>query len=168
MWPNCDKHHPFRWYNIAPSDCKVNEEYSVDGICYKSATFTKNVVLTSTKPIKVDLRMAEKDFKNWCYKHNKQFKNRHFRNNAKLSKYIWEIWDKYNEDPAHWNGLSKKVFCHLQTLPKNIWFIFKKNWDHQITLCQKIIEETFGISSQKLSVTQVFTLQIEILRLSML
>ena len=45
---------------------------------------------------------------------------------------------------------------------------FQKNLRSLNNPVPKIIEETFEISSQKLSVTQVFTSQMQILRLSML
>jgi len=60
----------------------------------------KCTVETTVKPIKAYLGTAEGDFKKRHYNHKKSFKNKGYRNETTLSKYIWEIREKYHEEPV--------------------------------------------------------------------
>ena len=50
----------------------------------------KYVVPTNTTTDEVYLGTTEEDIKNRCFKYKQLFKNRHHKNDTKLSKHIWE------------------------------------------------------------------------------
>ena len=60
-------------------------------------------------PEKVYLGTAEGDFKKRYYNHRKSFKNRLYECDTTLSKYIWEIRDKYAEEPTLKWSIVKRV-----------------------------------------------------------
>ena len=60
-------------------------------------------------PEKVHLATAEGDFKKRYYHHRKSFKNRLYESDTTLFKYIWEIRDKYVEEPNLKWSIVKRV-----------------------------------------------------------
>ena len=64
---------------------------------------------TKNTPEKVYFGTAEGDFKKRYYNHKKSFKNRLYECDTTLSKYIWEIRDKYAEEPTLKWSIVKRV-----------------------------------------------------------
>ena len=54
---------------------------------------------TSGNPDKVYLGTAEEDFKKRYHNHTKSFRNKRYTNDTSLSKYMWEIKVKHQENP---------------------------------------------------------------------
>ena len=74
-----------------PCNCRSIEECALEGRCR-----VENV--TSVNEDKAYLGTAE-EFKQRFYNHKKSFKNKRYSNETTLSKYIWDIKEKYNEIP---------------------------------------------------------------------
>ena len=78
-------------------NCRNKSVYPVDGNCQQNDVIYKCIASTSVNPDKVYLRTAEGEFKKRHYNHNKSFRHRSYANKTTLSKYVWEIKEKYNE-----------------------------------------------------------------------
>ena len=72
----------------------------LDGNCQQNDVIYNCLASTSINPDKVYLDTVEGEFKSQYYNHNKLFRNRSYANETALSKYVWEIKDKYNEMPS--------------------------------------------------------------------
>ena len=87
-----------------PTNAKCNRRTKsvcpLDGNCQQNDVIYKCIVSTSVNPETVYFGTAEEQFKKRYYNHNKSFKHRSYANEITLSKYIWEIKDKYNEMPS--------------------------------------------------------------------
>lgn len=86
--------------NIKPCNCRIKSECPLDGKCQIQNVVYKCTVETKVKPTKEYLGTAEGDFKQRHYNHKKSFKNKYYRNETTLSKFVWEIREKYNEEPV--------------------------------------------------------------------
>ena len=60
----------------------------------------KCTISTSVNSVKVYLGTAEGDFKKRLYDHTKSFRNKRHTNDRSLSKYIWKIKEKHQENPS--------------------------------------------------------------------
>ena len=81
-----------------------------------NASNTKPVNRISVKPDKVYLRKAEGDFKKHYHNRMRSFCNKLYTNDTSLSKYIWEIKEKHQENPSMKWLIVKRVpvSCILQ------------------------------------------------------
>ena len=84
--------------SVPPCNCRNKGDCPLDGLCQTNDIIYKCVVSTKIMPEKVYLRTAEGDFKKRYYNHRKLFKNRLYECDTTLSKYIWEIRDKYAKE----------------------------------------------------------------------
>ena len=85
---------------ITPRDqcnCKNRNDCSLDGNCQTTDAIYKCFVSTIVNPDKIYLRTAVENFTKRYYNYKTSFKNREKENNATLSKYVWEVKDKYKE-----------------------------------------------------------------------
>ena len=80
--------------------CRNKSVCPLDGGCQQNDVIYKYISSTSVKPDKVYLGTAEGEFKKRYYNHNKSFRHRSYANKTTLSKYAWEIKDKYNKMPS--------------------------------------------------------------------
>ena len=78
-------------------------------------------------PDKVYLGTAEGDFKKRYYKHQNSYRDKRYTNDISLSKYIWEIKEKYRENaflkwsivkrvPPYSSITKKCLLCLLEKL----------------------------------------------------
>ena len=78
-------------------------------------------------PDKVYLGTAEGDFKKRYYKHKNSYRDKRYTNDISLSKYIWEIKEKYRENaflkwsivkrvPPYSSITKKCLLCLLEKL----------------------------------------------------
>ena len=67
---------------------------------YTKELIYKCIAPTTTNPNKVYLGTAEGYFKIRYNSHKKSFRHRKYGNDTTLSKYVWEMKDKYNEMPS--------------------------------------------------------------------
>ena len=81
-------------------NCRNKNVYPLDGYCQQNDVICQCIASTSVIPEKLYWGTAEGEFKKRYYNHNKSFKHRSYANEITLSKYIWEIKDKYNEMPS--------------------------------------------------------------------
>ena len=95
--------------SVAACNCRNKGDFPLDGLCQTNDIIYKCVVSTKNMPEKVYLGTAEGDFKKRYYNHRKSFKNRLYECDTTLSKYIWEIRDKYAEEPTLKWSIVKRV-----------------------------------------------------------
>ena len=62
--------------------------------------YIKCIASTTLNPDKIYLGTAKENFKKRYYNHKASLKNRENANHTTLSKYLWEIKDKYKETPS--------------------------------------------------------------------
>ena len=86
--------------SVAACNCRNKEDCPLDGLCQTNDIIYKCVVSIKIMPEKMYLGTAEGDFKKSCSNHRKSFKNRLYECDTTLSNYIWEIRDKYVEEPT--------------------------------------------------------------------
>ena len=70
-----------------PKDNKLNKIFRASPACTS----------TSLKPHKVYFGTTEEEFQQRFYNHKKSFNNNTYRNDTTLSKYLWDIKEKYKE-----------------------------------------------------------------------
>ena len=80
-------------------NCSKKEECPLEGKCRTEDVIYKCIATTTGHPQKAYLGTAEGEFKLRFYNHKKSFKDRHYTNETSLSKYMWEMKDKYNVVP---------------------------------------------------------------------
>ena len=99
-----------------------------DGLCQTNDIIYKCVVSTKNMPEKVYLGTAEGDFKKRYYNHRKSFKNRLYECDTTLSKYIWEIRDKYAEEPTLKWSIVKRVPSYSNIM-KRVRFCLQEKFE---------------------------------------
>ena len=87
------------WYYIYNCNCKNKNDCPLDGNCQTSDIIFKCIASTTINPDKIYLGTAEGNFKKRYYNHKTSFKNREKANDTTLSKYVWEVKNKYKETP---------------------------------------------------------------------
>ena len=87
------------------------------------------------------LGTAEGDFKKRYYNHTKSFRNKRYTNDTSLSKYIWEIKEKYQENPSLKWSIVKKVPVYYNITKKFLLCLHEKqeivNYPHPKKLFNK-------------------------------
>ena len=81
-----------------PCNCRSKEECPLEGQCRVENIIYKCVASTSVNVNKAYLGTAEEFKRRFC-NHKKLLKNKRYSNETNLSKYIWDIKEKYNEIP---------------------------------------------------------------------
>ena len=104
-------------------NCRNKIACTLDCNCQQNDVIYKCIASTSVNPDKVYLGTAKGEFKQRYHNHNKSFRHRSYANKTTLSKYIWEIKDKYNEMPSikwavvksvpGYSNISKRYFLCL-------------------------------------------------------
>ena len=84
--------------NTKSCDCRTKSTCPLNGQCQD--IIYKCTVSTSVNPDKVYSGTAEGDFKKRFYNHMKSFSNKRYTNDTSLSKYMWEIKEKHQENPS--------------------------------------------------------------------
>ena len=92
--------------NIKPCNCRKKDECPLNGQCLAQDIVDKCIASTSMNPEETYLGTAEGDFKKRYNNHTNLF--RHSKDTT-LSKYIWEIKNKYNEMPTLKWSIRKSV-----------------------------------------------------------
>ena len=77
-------------------------------------------------PDKVYLGTAEGDFKKRYHNHAKSFRNKRYTNDTSLSKYIWEIDEKHQENPSLKWSIVKRVAAYSNITKKCLFCLHKK------------------------------------------
>ena len=90
-------------------NCRKKEECQLEGKC-RSEDICKCVVTATGHPQKAYQRTAENDFKQWYYDYKESFRNLKYANDTSLSKYIWEMKDKHNNNPTLIRFIVKSYF----------------------------------------------------------
>ena len=80
-------------------NCRKKEECPLEGKCRSEDIIYKCVATAIGHRQRAYLGTAEGEFKQRFYNHKKSFRNRHYATETSLSKYIWEIKDKYDITP---------------------------------------------------------------------
>ena len=91
-----------------PCNCRSKEECPLEDHCKIENIIYKCVASTSVNEDKPHLGTAE-EFKQRFYNHKKSFRNKRYSNETTLSKYIWDIKEKYNETPSLKWSIHKRV-----------------------------------------------------------
>ena len=104
-------------------NCRKKQECLLEGKCRSEDIIYKCVVTATGRPRKVYLGTAEGDFQQRYYNHKKSFRNRKYANETSLSKYIWQMKDKYNISPnlmwcivksaPGYSNISKRCMLYL-------------------------------------------------------
>ena len=82
-----------------PCNCRSKKECSLEVQCRVENIISKCVTSTSINEDKSYLGTAE-EFKQRFYNRKKSFKNKRYSNETTLSKYIWDIKEKYSAIPS--------------------------------------------------------------------
>ena len=91
-------------------NCRKKEECQLEGKCRSEDIICKCVVTATGHPQKAYQGTAENDFKQWYYDYKKSFRNLKYANDTSLSKYIWEMKDKHNNNPTLIRFIVKSYF----------------------------------------------------------
>ena len=83
-----------------PCNCRKKEECPLEGKCRSPDIIYKCIVSAPGFPIRVYLGTAEGEFKTRFYNHNKSFKNKAYKNETTLAKYIWDLKMNHNVTPT--------------------------------------------------------------------
>ena len=110
--------------NILPCNCRKKHECPLDGKCRTENIVYKCVASVDGYPNKVYLDTAEGDFKQRFYNHRTSFNNEGHSTDTILSKYVWEINEKFKIMPSlkwsiikflpAYSNISKKCQLCLQ------------------------------------------------------
>ena len=129
---------------ITPRDqcnCKNRNDYPLDGNYQASDIIYKCIASTTVNPNKIYLETAEGNFKKRYYNHKTSFKNREKANDTTLSKYVWEVKDKYKETPSLKWSIVKSVPGYSNITKKCLLCLYEKleiiNYPNQEELLSK-------------------------------
>ena len=129
---------------ITPRDqcnCKNRNDCPLDGNCQTSDIIYKCIASTTVNPDKIYLGTAEGNFKKRYYNHKTSFKNREKANDTTLSKYVWEVKDKYKETPSLKWSIVKSVPGYSNITKKCLLCLYEKleiiNYPNQEELLNK-------------------------------
>ena len=128
---------------ITPRDqcnCKNRNDCPLDGNCQTSDIIYKCIASTTVNPDKIYLGTAEGNFKKRYYNHKTSFKNREKANDTTLSKYVWEVKDKYKETPFLKWSIVKSVSVYSTVTKKCLLCLHEKlkiNYPNQEELLNK-------------------------------
>ena len=98
----------------ASCNCKVKNRCPLEGNC-----LIKDIVYMTT--VKTDANtssyvgMTGKNFKTSYYNHIKSFKNKRYKNETQLSKYIWKLKEKEVEHTITWKKLCQFNTCQRRS-----------------------------------------------------
>ena len=95
--------------NTKPYNCRNKSTCPLNGQCQSQDIIYKCTVSTSINPDKVYLGTAEGDFKKRYYNHTKSFCIKRYINETSLSKHIWEIKEKHQENSSLKWSIVKRV-----------------------------------------------------------
>ena len=112
---------------VAACNCRNKGDCPLDGLYQTNDIIYKCVVSTKNMPEKVHLGTAEGDFTKRYYNYKKSFKNRLYKCDTTPSKYIWEIRNKYAEEPTlKWSNV-KQVPLYSNITKRCMLFLQEKS-----------------------------------------
>ena len=112
--------------NTKPCNCRTKSKCPLNGQCKSQDIIYKCTVETSGNRYKVYLGTAEGDFKKRYHNHAKSFRNKRYTNDTSLSKYIWEIDEKHQENPSLKWSIVKRVAAYSNITKKCLFCLHKK------------------------------------------
>ena len=120
-------------------NCKNKNDHPLDSNCQTSDIIYQCIASTTVNPDKIYLGTAEGNFKKRYYNHKTSFKKRDKANDTTLSKYVWEVKDKYKETPSLKWSIVKSVLGYSNITKKCLLclYVFMKNLKSSITLIRK-------------------------------
>ena len=136
-------HNNFNNEKITPRDqcnCKNKNNCPLDVNCQTSDIIYKCIPSTTLNPDKIYPGTAEGNFKKRYYNHKTSFKNREKANDSTLSKYVWEVKDKYKETPFLKWSIVKSVSVYSTVTKKCLLCLHEKlkiNYPNQEELLNK-------------------------------
>ena len=89
-----------KYHQETNATVKTRTTAHFDGNCQTSDIIYKCIASTTVNLDKIYLGTAEGNFKKRHYNHKTSLKNREKANDNTLSKYVWEVKDKYKETPS--------------------------------------------------------------------
>ena len=95
--------------NILPCNCRTKHECPLDGKCRVENTAYKRIASVDGYPNKVYLGTVEGDFKQRFYNHQMSFNNEGHSTDTTLSRYVWEIKNKFKIRPSMERSIIKSV-----------------------------------------------------------
>ena len=96
----------------------------------------KCIASTSVNSDKVCLGTAEGEFKKWYHNDHKSFRHRIYASETTLSKYVWEIKDKYNEMPSLKSSVWS-LFHDTRMFRRGVYCVSMKSLRFLITLTRR-------------------------------
>ena len=96
-------------------NCTNKDEWSLNGQCLAQDVLYKCIASTSINPDKTYLGTPTGVFEKRYNNHTKSFRHKRYSNETTLSKYIWEIKQKYNKMPSLKWSLVKSVSSYSST-----------------------------------------------------
>ena len=118
--------------NTKPYNCRTKSKCPLNSQCQSQDIIYKCTVSTSVKPDKLYLGTKEGDFKKRYHNYTKSFHNKWHTNDTSLSKYIWEIKEKHQENLSLKGSIVKKVPAYSK-FTKKCLLCLSKNWKLLIT-----------------------------------
>ena len=117
------------WTIFCPCNCRKKHECPLDGKCRAENIVYKCVALVDGYPSNVYLSTAEGDFKQRLYNRRMSFNNEGHSTDTTLSKYVWEIKEKF------------KIMSSLK------WSIIKTVWAYSniYKKCPLCLQEKYEI-----------------------
>ena len=120
---------------------KIRNDCPLDSNCQTSDIIYKWIASTTVNPDKIYLETAEGNLKKRYYNHKTSSKNREKANDTTLSKYVWEIKDKYKEKPSLKWSIVNSVPGYSNITKKCILCLYEKleiiNYPNQEELLNK-------------------------------
>ena len=110
-----------------PCNYRNKDECLSNGQCLAQNIVYKCIASTSVNLDKTYLRTAEGDFKKRYNNHTKSFRHKRYSYETTLSKYIWEIKEKYNEMPTLKWSIVKYIKNVFKYINKHLLRLHKKN-----------------------------------------
>ena len=109
--------------NTNSCNCRTKSTCPLNGQCQD--IIDKCTVSTSVNSDKVYSGIAEGDFKKRFYNHTKSFRNKRYTNDTSLSKYMWEIKEKHQENPSLKWSIAKSVPAY-SNIKKNCFLCLRE------------------------------------------
>ena len=114
--------------NIKPCSCRNKDACPLKEQCLAQDIVCKCIASISINLDKTYLGTAEGDFKKRYNNHTKSFRQKRYRKETTLFKYIWEIQKEYNKMPTLKWSIVKSVPSHSNQIhKKNAYYAFTKN-----------------------------------------
>ena len=102
--------------NFLSCNCTKKHECPLNGKCRAENIVCKCVASVDEYPIKVYLGTAEGDFKQRSYNYRTSFNNEGHSTDTTLSKYVWEIKEKFKIMPSLKWSIIKCVPAYFQEI----------------------------------------------------